>query len=98
MCHLWYDDCTCAKQRSLFVVWAALTATQHDTAQNYGDALYMVKLGILLQLSVDFVLPDSMLHIAGLLDVTPSAVELMQLHCHLTQILQVICLQAYTAM
>ena len=35
------------------------------------------------------VLPDSMLDIAGLLDVTPGAVQLMQLDGHLSQVLHI---------
>ena len=35
------------------------------------------------------VFPDSMLDIAGLFNVTPGAVQLMQLDCHLSQVLHV---------
>lgn len=38
---------------------------------------------------MDFVLPDCMLDVAGLLDITPGAAELVQLHCNLAQVLQV---------
>ena len=41
------------------------------------------------ELSVYFVLPDCMLDIACLLDITPRAAQLMQLHRDLPQFLQV---------
>ena len=38
---------------------------------------------------MDLVLSDCMLHIAGFLDITPGAVQLVQLYSHLTQILHI---------
>jgi len=35
-----------------------------------------------------------MLHIAGLLHIAPGAVQLVQFHCHLPQVLQIKCLGA----
>ena len=45
---------------------------------------------------MDLVLSDCMLHVAGLLHVAPGAVQLVQLHCHLPQVLQIKCLGAKT--
>ena len=42
---------------------------------------------------MDLLLPNSMLDVAGLLDIAPGTVELMQLDSHLAQVLQVECLQ-----
>lgn len=38
---------------------------------------------------MNLVLSDCMLHVAGFLEITPGAVQLVQLYCHLTQILQI---------
>lgn len=55
-----------------------------------------VKLVHSLELPMYLVFPDSMLHIASLFDITPGTVELVQLDCHFTQVLQIKCLHTHT--